>query len=148
MTHPEEYPQSVEEVICDVKYPGAVLRAVRQFKEMKPWRGSGIERAAKFMWLNEQLCSIYGVDIKLSFDPLILVDNETPSGNGFCYMDQGIIELVGKLSVITFLHEWGHVLKGWSEYEACKWSINLFRRVFPVQYSRLNTDGHILRSAS
>lgn len=148
MTQPENYPQTVEEVICDVTYRRSVLRAMRQFKNMKPWRGSGIERAAKFMWLNEQFCLIYGKNVTLSFDPRILMDMESASGNGFCYLEKGVIELVGKLSVITFLHEWGHMLKGASEHEACKWSLNLFRQIFPVQYSRLNAEGHILRSAA
>ena len=147
MTQPENYPQSVDEVICDVVYRRSVLRAMRDFKRMKPWRGSGIERAAKFMWLHEQFCSIYNKDVALSFDPLILMDKETSFGNGYCYLNIYKISLVGKLSVITFLHEWGHMLKGASEHEACKWSLNLFRQIFPVQYSRLNAEGHILRSA-
>ena len=37
------------------------------------------------------------------------------------------IRLTGKLSVITFMHEWGHVLKGHSEFEACRWSLRLFQ---------------------
>ena len=34
---------------------------------------------------------------------------------------------------------------GHGERGACRWSINLFRRVFPAQFSRLGTSGHTLR---
>jgi hypothetical protein len=57
------------------------------------------------------------------------------------------ITMRGKLSVVTFLHEFAHAL-GRDERGACRWSINLFRRAFPEQYARLQADGHTLRTAN
>jgi hypothetical protein len=45
--------------------------------------------------------------------------------------------------VVTVLHEWGHVL-GLGERGACRWSVNLFRRVFPREFERLARVGHLL----
>jgi hypothetical protein len=50
----------------------------------------------------------------------------------------------GRLSVVTYLHEFAHAL-GRDERGACRWSINLFRRVFPEQFARLAASGHTLR---
>jgi len=56
-----------------------------------------------------------------------------------------VITMRGKLSVVTFLHEFAHAL-GRDERGACRWSINLFRSVFPEQYARLRADGHTLKT--
>jgi hypothetical protein len=53
--------------------------------------------------------------------------------------------LRGKLSVVSYLHEAAHAFFGRSERRACKWSVNLFKRTFPVLFSRCAQDGHTLR---
>mgnify|MGYP003352585187 FL=1 len=108
------------------------------------WRGSFIRRLGKFTQLHQDLCSIYGVDVELLVDPSILENSH--SGRSNYNPALNAITLHGRLSVLTFLHEWGHVLKGYSEYEACVWSVNLFRRVFPDNFDRLrnNARGHML----
>ena len=50
-----------------------------------------------------------------------------------------------RLSVVTYLHEFAHAM-GRDERGACRWSLNLFRRVFPEQFARLRTDGHTVRN--
>ena len=52
-------------------------------------------------------------------------------------------QFVGRLSVVTFLHEFGHAL-GYGERGACRWSINLFRRCFPRSFARCRQAGHTL----
>lgn len=139
-----DYPASLDEVVRDVKYKRETLAALRSFKASNPWRGSFIRRLKKFYRLHNDLCRIYGVDVELFVDPSVLEDS--PSGRSNYNPALNAITLHGRLSVLTFLHEWGHVLKGHSEYEACVWSVNLFRRVFPDNFDRLrgNARGHML----
>ena len=48
-------------------------------------------------------------------------------------------------SIISFLHELGHHLKGDSELQACRWAIWLFKECFPGLYSKLTWKGHLLK---
>lgn len=139
-----DYPSSLDEVIKDVSYKKETLAAVRRFKRSNPWKGTFPVRLRKFVRLHSDLCDIYGVDVELCIDPSILEDSH--SGRSNFNPALNAITLHGKLSVLTFLHEWGHVLKGYSEYKACVWSVNLFRRVFPDNFDRLrnNARGHFL----
>ena len=59
--------------------------------------------------------------------------------------EPAVITMRGRLSVVTYLHEFAHAL-GRGERGACRWSLNLFRRVFPEQCARLRADGHTVRS--
>ena len=142
-----EYPSSIEEVIDDtVKYRSDVIKAMKKFKKLNPWQGSALERAAKLLWLHTHFCKIYGKNTQLTFDYNIFHNQETKNGNGFYSPAYNMIHLQGKVSVLTFLHEWGHNLHGSSEYAACWWSINLFRKIFPGNFKKLlkNSKGHVL----
>ena len=128
------YPQAVIEVLDDnMRFDAPTLAAVRWFAASNPWRGSQSSRKRKFRDLNRNLstaCDI--VEPKLVFAHL----NGGSSGASHYVPRDHRIVIVGKLSVVTFLHEFGHAL-GYGEREACRWSINLFRKCFPRQYSRL-----------
>lgn len=145
--HIADYPTDLDDVIQDVKYRRATLRAVRNFADMHPWDGNIVKRMAKFKALHEDLCRIYNVDYKLVFDSSVNLNESSWRSN--CNLLTQTITLHGKLSVLTFLHEWGHAIKGRSEYEACVWSVNLFRRVFPDNFNRLlaNARGHFLAAS-
>jgi len=52
-----------------------------------------------------------------------------------------------RASIISALHELGHALYGESELEACAFSIKLFAKVFPTEYSKLEWHGHMLKLA-
>lgn len=137
----DNYPQTVIEVIdADMRFRPATLRAVRTFASSKPWLGSLEERTEKFISVNRDLAEAYGIpDPELRFEQI----DGTGSG-GSCYLRSGHrILLTGKLSVVTFLHEFGHAL-GKDETDACRWSINVFRQCFPRQFSRLVHRGHML----
>lgn len=146
MTNSADYPASLDEVIRDVTYRNETLVALRRFKRAAPWQGDLVARMIKFRKLHDELCFIYGIDYELCFDPSV-VNNESSSQSN-CNFVTRTITLHGKLSVLTFLHEWGHVLKGRSERLACIWSVNLFRKIFPDNFDRLrnNARGHFLTS--
>lgn len=50
-----------------------------------------------------------------------------------------------KPSIISALHELGHSLYGPSELTTCIFSIGLFQECFPIEFSRLEWDGHLLK---
>ena len=140
------YPDTVAECLSDgAKYRRGVIAAARAFKSSGPWRGSIEERKAKFRRLSEALAEVYGIPTPdLRFERI----DGSFSGASSCLRGgrgrPAVITMRGRLSVVTFLHEFAHAL-GKDERGACQWSINLFRRVFPRQYARLQADGHVLR---
>ena len=50
-----------------------------------------------------------------------------------------------RASILSTLHEIGHAIFGIPEVDACAFSIKLFARVFPNEYSRLEWHGHMLK---
>jgi hypothetical protein len=141
------YPSSIDEVLDDtITYRKSLIKLMKQYKKYGPWEGKTVEKAAKLYWLHMNLCKIYGANVTISFDPSILLGNETKNGNGWYSPVNSHIHISGKVSVLTFLHEWGHALHGPSERLACWWSINLFRKIFPENYKRLyrRANGHLL----
>jgi len=56
------------------------------------------------------------------------------------------ITMLGKLSIITFLHEIGHAVFQYDEHMARVWSIKLFKKVYPKAYARLEVhNGFVLK---
>ena len=136
------YPATVAEVIRPQrKYKPEVLAALREFRSSKPWRGTVAERKLKFGALHAALTRIYGRPVRLEFS---VGEIETERGNGYCTADRRTIVLTGKLSVVTYLHEFSHAIFGPDERQACDWSINLYRRIFPRSAARMITDGHLI----
>ena len=140
------YPDTVAECLSDrSKYRRGVIAAARAFKRSGPWRGSIEERKAKFRRLDEALAGVYGIPAsRLDFER---IDGSFSGASSCARRGDGrpaVITMRGRLSVVTFLHEFAHAL-GKDERGACRWSINLFRQVFPRQYARLRADGHVLR---
>jgi hypothetical protein len=140
------YPESVKEVLDDkMKFRKGVLSAMRKFAKQKPWRGTLPERVAKLDELLSKLSAIYGVD-RPTLITDDLRDDATDSSASFYLPVFREIHLRGKYSVLTFLHEFAHAL-GKSEWQACRWSLSLFKRVFRRQYGRCIHDGHMLRAS-
>ena len=136
-----DYPETVIEVIDDdMRFKASALRAVQRFASSHPWRGSLDERKKRFRGLNQSLAAAYGIpEPELEFGEI----DGSSSGSSHYIPALHRIVLVGKLSVVTFLHEFAHA-RGMGERGACRWSINIFRRCFPRQYARLLHRGHTL----
>ena len=140
------YPRTAAECLRDgMRFRRGVVAAVKAFRRVGPWRGTLDERKGKFRRLNEALAEAYGMPTpELHFAG---IDGSFSGASSCRRRGEGraaVITMRGKLSVVTFLHEFAHAL-GRDEHGACRWSINLFRRVFPEQYARLRADGHTLR---
>jgi hypothetical protein len=83
-----------------------------------------------------EIANVYGQPISVSWSP--------GYNNGHYDPVTRMIHLVGAPSIITVLHELGHHLFGGSERRACRWSIWLFRKTFPLAYAGLVWRGHLL----
>ncbi|MCH9035210.1 MAG: hypothetical protein IID42_12030 [Planctomycetes bacterium] len=136
-----QYPATVVEVLDDqADYPPELLRVVRLFAASNPWKGSLRTRQQKFCQFNHLMAVACRID-----EPLLAfghLDGSSSGASHYTARDNRIV-MVGKLSVVTFLHEFAHSL-GLDEEAACRWSINLFRKCFPRQFSRLIHVGHML----
>lgn len=135
-----DYPKTVREVIMEVEYSAEVMEAAQEYAKAKPWAGDAMERRAKLETFHASLNRATGRTTELR----VISNNAIRDVLG-CYNPAADIILIGdKMSVVTYLHEYGHALKGSSEREACIWSINLFRKVFPKSFAGLRAVGHML----
>jgi hypothetical protein len=138
-----DYPATVNEVLDPaMKFKPAALRAVRRFARSRPWRGTIGERKAKFQRLNQELADAYAI-ARPSLNFYQVEDGLYTNGRN--RRARHTITLYGKLSVVTYLHEFGHA-RGFGERQACRFSINLFRRCFPRSFARCRAIGHTLVS--
>jgi len=137
----DAYPATVLEVLDDeITYPDELIRVMRIFSASKPWSGSIEARKRKFSDVNRLMATACRMETPtLTFGSL----DGGSSGSSYYSPSEHRITMTGKLSVVTFLHEFAHALS-MDEQDACKWSINLFRKSFPNQYSRLVHVGHTL----
>lgn len=127
-------------------YDSKVLEVLNTFKAMGPWRGTVGERIDKFTWLHRELCKIFGKRVHLAFDIPADIKDWYSSGGSFHIIGvdgKEWIVLQGKLSVITFLHEWGHAL-GMDQWEAQEWATSIFKQVFPEQWKKLKNVGGMM----
>jgi len=129
-----QYPASGAECIDDrMRFRRATLRAVRWYAGVHPWRGTPAARREKLRMLHRRLCDVYGKTTRLEFH------RRHPA----CYIQAMDCIVLPGVSVVTYLHEFGHAL-GRDERGACRWSLNLFKRVFPQSFGRCHFEGHML----
>jgi len=137
----DQYPSSVLEVLDDnMSFKPAALRAVRAFAKSKPWRGDIDERKDKLRGLNEALAAAYEMPKP---DVVFGQSDGGSSGGSYYHPTRHQIVLNGRLSVVTYLHEFAHS-RGRGERDACRWSVNIFKRCFPRSFARLVHQGHML----
>ena len=138
------YPQTVTEVLDpNATYRPAALRAVKEFARSKPWQGTLVERWRKFQQLNAALSEAYGIPV-----PTLVFSGSGEGDSGassYCPATH-TITLRGRLSVVTYLHEFAHA-RGMGERASVKYSVSTFFRVWPRSYARCVQVGHTLRRA-
>ncbi len=142
MPYRRNYPATVQEILDPaMTFRPAALRVVRAFARRRPWRGTVARRKQKFRRLNRELAAAYGIaEPRLVFQG---VEADADSGRSNYRPASHTITLAGKLSVLTYLHEFAHA-RGADERQACRWSVNLFRRCFPRSFARCRAVGHTL----
>ena len=151
-THGRGYPPDVP-INEDLEYRDETMQLMDKWRdEKKPFRPKEYsqqavrEKRQKFQWLSDRLADIYHIR-----RPRVVVGRVTEqswnakgsSGSSNYRPATHTITIEGKFSVITFIHEFGHA-RGFDETDTVLWSVNLFKRVFPVSYSKLVGEGHTL----
>ncbi|HOE19098.1 MAG TPA: hypothetical protein PK344_16980 [Syntrophorhabdaceae bacterium] len=122
-------------IITDIQYPQEVVKAMQSFKAKMSFRLKPEERFRAMRDLVAELSGVYGIE------PTVVKTADLGGRKGL--YRNGVIYLE-KLSVITLLHEFAHAVFGTSEYKAVEWSVNLFRKVYPEQFEKLEPKGHTL----
>lgn len=137
------YPPSAINLIDDeMAYRQGTIPAIRAFK--RNYGGTDMVsdvRLSGIRILVYRLCQVYEVE------PITVTTSFLHGGPGngsYCPATREI-NLVGRLSIITTLHEFAHAIYGPSEVQAVRWSINLFKRVWPRQFAEMSEEGHMLR---
>jgi hypothetical protein len=135
-----DYPQSVAEVLdAELRFNRAALAAVQSFARRRPYRQNAATRKQVILELCGRLSAAYGIAC-----PRVVFHWSRGSSGSSCYRPAlHQIELRGRFSVVTVLHEFGHA-RGFGERAACRWSINLFARCFPRSFARCRQVGHTL----
>jgi hypothetical protein len=68
-----------------------------------------------------------------------------PSLHSCCYVPNiKTVYINDSASIISLLHEFAHHVFGHSETKACKWSVWLFKKTFPLSFNKLKWKGHML----
>jgi hypothetical protein len=134
------YP-TAEEIITDPPtHKKEIIEAVRVWKKVM-WKEAKnstdpSRRLYALTMLIEKIANLYGKPVAVGY---------VPNRASACYFPaERTIILNKNLSIITSLHELAHHLFGTSETKACRWSVHLFRKVFPKAYERLEWRGHML----
>lgn len=150
-TSGDGYPATVAECIRpNIKFIKGVIPALKKFKDRKAFGTKTNKTRLKYMQiLVKDFAEVYNVEpptvevegIDLSKK---VKDTNDDSGSSSYSPATKTITMRGKLSIITVLHEFAHHL-GKNERLAAIWSINLFRKVYPNQFAKLNAVGHTLR---
>lgn len=137
------YPKTVKEVLDDSRtYKPEVLRAMKRYRDSRPWNGTLTERVDKLRKLHRSLCRTYQTTLGLLID---VPEPQRKLGNGYYKEQTREIVLTSKLSVLTYLHEFAHAtVAAEDEFKACAWSVNLFRRMFPIAWRKMKFDGHMV----
>lgn len=126
------YPTKDQILGYDQKFKPGVLRLARQWKREFAGRRRTPEALRALV---ARLADAYGVpQPAIEFRPGV-ADHYSPG--------QGVIRLdPRKASVVTALHEFAHHAFGRSEFRACRWSVHLFKRLFPRTFARGRFVGH------
>jgi hypothetical protein len=141
MSRRDEYPATASEELREgMKYRAGALAAVRRLRRAGAWRGDDAVRFARYVRCVEELAAVYG----MRTPRVIRGGRKTGCSGDSWYSPMGhAICLRGRLSVVTMLHEFAHA-RGYGERRAVRWSVNLFRRVFPRSFERCREVGHVL----
>ncbi|MGK7345033.1 MAG: hypothetical protein ACNS63_04415 [Candidatus Nitrospinota bacterium M3_3B_026] len=138
------YPNSIVEVLDDgMKFRKGAIRTLRTFKahvarnRLRGYRDPQIvlRRYQAMRWLVQTLALVYRIPV-----PELRLGRITgergSSGISRYIPGANVIVLEGRLSVLTLLHELAHA-RGMDERKAVRWSVNLYRRVYPRHFEKL-----------
>ena len=101
------------------------------------WNGSIADRKVAFTNLNGSLNKLFQKETCILFAVPNRLGKWKNSGQSYYNWIADIILLQGRLSVITYLHEYGHSL-GMGEKSAQRFASDLFKEAFPKRFAKLS----------
>jgi len=136
------YPNK-QEILQNIKIPNEKTKSIiikwKKQGYYKKWRNSdSITKIKAFKYLTKSLVSS---DTKILFI-------ETSEWFTQWHPDDLCNKAIGidtnNLSIISCLHEIGHIIFGSSELDACTYSVGIFSTCFPIECNTLEWKGHML----
>lgn len=138
------YPTKEEILKTEYKFKPEILRFAKLWKKVvwNKWRHSNYENKETAI-----MALIYGLAL-LYKKPVRIIT----ASDYYCYYAKNKTINIPpcwktKPSIISSLHELGHHItkkKGANELGACRFSVWLFKKIFPKAFKRLHWDGHKL----
>jgi Zn-dependent peptidase ImmA (M78 family) len=130
------YPTKEKILEKETKHKKETVLLLIAFKKKWKTKTKTKEKFKALKTLLNNLAKIYKKELKVEYEPT------APS----CYYNpkEKTIYLNESLSIISTLHEFAHHLYGKSELTACRWSVSLFKKTFPLAYNKLHWNGHLL----
>jgi hypothetical protein len=136
----------------NMTFPAPAIEALALFKKdyrfnapanvsFMDWQG---RRLAGMKTLVNALCEAYQIaPIELR---MVGIEEGASSTASFYMPTERIIYMVGKLSIVTLLHEFAHALLNTDGQDAAqKWAVNLYKKVYPRAFDNLSSgDGYLL----
>jgi hypothetical protein len=142
---------SLEQILAqDVEIESKVLKATRGLAKSKPWRGEPAKRLADLVLWAECVAGAWGLGV---------VKLQRAGASGGTSAASGVspdgrkITLRGRLSVVTTMHllaksrqiiQSGLGLNLEAHRQAIVWSVNLFKKCFPLSFSRCRLENGLL----
>ena len=134
------YPTKEEILAEPTKHKREIIKLTKAWKK-EVWNEARQSNPSdKFEALKNLLDAIafaYNKPVTIEFVP------DTPIGCHYKPTDHTIV-IDAHVSIISALHELAHHLFGDSELKACRWSVWLFKKVFPRAYAKLVWNQHML----
>ena len=122
-----------------IVFEDELVDIVKECSSKKLWRGSLEERKDKFLEMHNLLKRFFALpNLELRFEEITEETDKLAGASGGSYFnpEASLIVMKGRLSVVTYLHEFGHAI-GCDQERATKWSLGLFKICFPLSYSNL-----------
>ena len=136
------YPTKKEILAVRVRHNQKIIDTVREWKK-KEWlpttrkkNTSNIDKLEAITKLLKELAVITDKPTIIRYKPKMKSCGYLPS--------EKTIYLNEHPSILSALHEFAHRTQGKDELTACRWSIWLFKRIFPKAFKELKWDGHRL----
>lgn len=156
---------TVNDIVDDnATFRGDALRAMRELARTKPWQGGYQKRFDAIEYAFNRLVDVYDL-----VDAGWTIEHDGPdvgsSGGSRLDLDSRTVRLRGRISVVTMLHlfakvrqvetqrnrdgslptdEDGNPLIELDHYKAIRWSASLFKRKFPISFSRCRVENGLL----
>lgn len=144
----------------NMKFRAGTVEALKEFKDKKISEENTIVRFVAMTELIKQLSIVYEIECpmicllganntgitylpKKNIIVFSRLDKEYKKVTSSFYSRKSNFIFLMNESLITLLHEFGHA-RGFGEYKAVKFSVSLFKRVYPKQFDKLKPKNHML----